>query len=251
MKYFIFIFFLTINFSYSFNLYPIINQNIYYNYNYHSIFENQIPFRIDDIVVLPSVKKEIETILTTGDLINFYLDTAKYYLYVREIYKNGKPINRSKEIDEWNIKAGAPVGSYWCMAFVYNMVKKVYDAFEIKNPLKKTPSVSQQLRYANLIGSGLKVIQTRKIGIKAKKGDIFCIKSGDDHDSDIGKLWSGHTGFCKTNQASNGKVDTREGNTNKAGSSNGDRVADRTRKVSEFLATIRLPENEYKFITGE
>lgn len=167
-----------------------------------------------------------------------YLDTAYSYLYVRENYVDGKPNNRSPEIDRFNLIAGAPVGSYWCMSFVYYCVNAAAKQLEIKNPLLRTASVSKQLRYANLIGSKLRVLKNM-IGLELQNGDIFCIKTGTWTDRDIGKIWSGHTGFI-FNKARNDIHYTIEGNTNKAGSRNGDRVAIRKRLITEYIAIIRI-----------
>jgi hypothetical protein len=184
--------------------------------------------------------------LHSQSLCKAVIDTAETYLYVREVYYKGQAINRSPEIDLWTKKIGLPVpklwykeGFYWCEIYVWNIVDKVYKAKGKKNPLMKTASVSAQLRYANKIGSGLIVIRMKLIGANKliSKGDIFCIKAGKSIDKDIGKLWAGHTGFIKKPKGN--KSETNEGNTNKYGSRNGDRVGNKERYNSEFLAVIK------------
>jgi hypothetical protein len=56
----------------------------------------------------------------------FYIDSAKKYLYVREV----KP-NRSPEIDRWNRYVNNGYGSAYCGAFTGSMIKGV------KHPLVK------------------------------------------------------------------------------------------------------------------
>ena len=177
------------------------------------------------------------------------IDTARHYTYVREIYHNGKPINRSPEIDVWALNVGIAIpknpfqeGPYWCMIYVYNMVDKTFKAEGRPNPLMKTARVATQLRYAKKIGSGLQVISMKKIGAYKliKPADIFCMKEGKSVEADIGKDWSGHTGLIEYMQSMRVTA-TCEGNTNKAGSSNGDRVRERTRDYITLLAVIRLP----------
>jgi hypothetical protein len=171
------------------------------------------------------------------------ISTARKYLYVRETYYHGQPINRSPDIDRWTRKVGLSVpknphapGYYWCMIYVWNMFEEAVHP----NPLMRTASVSEQLRYANKIGSGLTVIKMSQIGTGdlLRRGDIFCIKEGIFSDQDIGHLWPGHTGL--TEEESGGYAKTIEGNTNKSGSRNGDRVAEKTRDINSFIAIIRI-----------
>ena len=57
----------------------------------------------------------------------------------------------------------------------------------------------------------------------------------------VGQLWNGHTGFTTENYGN--YQATIEGNTNKAGSRNGDRVAERERPTNSILAVIRWSDN--------
>jgi len=143
--------------------------------------------------------------------------------------------NRGFWIDKFNYTVGNKYGSAWCMAFVYYCINETYKP----NPLKRTGSVSNQLKYANCIGSGLQVIKTSLIGnTKLLPNDIFCIKHGNTSENDIGKLWLGHTGFIKLDLGKT--VQTVEGNTNKAGSREGQFVLDKYRDKIQFLAVIRI-----------
>ena len=98
-----------------------------------------------------------------------------------------------------------------------------------------------QLKYANMIGSGVSVYKGNMIGLRYAPGDIFCIKEGKmNFDRDIGKLWNGHTGIVEY-EANNGRtVHTVQGNTNAAGSRNGDRVAEKDMNTGLILAVIRI-----------
>lgn len=150
--------------------------------------------------------------------------------------------NRSKQINKWNIDAGANLGSSWCMSSLYGMHKETSESLKVKNPLKRTASCSEQLKYANLIGSGLKVIKTSLIGkVKIQRADIFIQKHGSFSERDIGKNWLGHCGICDEQKKKN-EVDTYEGNTNsrKTRESKGkDGYWKLTRNINSFLALIR------------
>ena len=121
--------------------------------------------------------------------------------------------NRSPVIDRWTKLARYPLGSSWCMIAVWNWYEEASKELKVKNPLQRTASCSGQLKYANMIGSGLRVIKTSMIGLKSlQKGDIFIMKHGKFSERDIGKLWAGHTGLIVTDK---GKSNiTIEGNTN-------------------------------------
>jgi hypothetical protein len=156
-------------------------------------------------------------------------------------------MNRSPVLDLWFKDFGFKVpkspcveGWYWCEIYVYEMVDKVCKAQGIKNPLMKTASVSRQLKYAKSFGSHMRIIKTKAFGVRLKKGDKFYIKAGKDYDTDIGKIWPGHTGLIREDNDGKRKVKTREGNSNKAGSRNGVKVADRERDYFDFIAVTRF-----------
>ena len=175
----------------------------------------------------------LPTSLCCAQLPKVAVCRAESYLYVRE-----KPANRSPQIDYFNKTAGAALGSYWCMSFVYTVYNEASKLQGVKNPLLRTASVSNQLKYAKRLGSKLKVINYKGFGLKtAKVGDIGCMKSGTFGIEDIGKLWSGHTFLVLSEQYD--KFLTIEGNTNYLGSRNGDRVAKKSRNKNSVLALIR------------
>lgn len=151
-------------------------------------------------------------------------------------------INRSNLIDKWNINAGVPPGSFWCASFIYAQSAHVAKARAMENPLKKTASVAQQLRYAKCYGTRLLIIKVG-YGIQLQKGDLGCIKSGKRYgERDIGGLWSGHIYAVREQKIES--VKTIEGNTNAGGSRNGDRVAERIRNTKDAVAFIRIKEKD-------
>lgn len=162
-------------------------------------------------------------------------DTLCRYTHVRET----RP-NRGVIVDQINASVGNPAGSYWCMATVYWAWQKVCSFFKVENKLPRTGRVATMLRNANRIGSGFEVIDMKRIGannITARKGDIGAIKAGSAVSADIGRDWSGHVVIITHDAGS--RVADIEGNTNRAGSRNGDRIALKMRKKSEFIALVR------------
>ena len=175
--------------------------------------------------------------------IDLIVDTSKKYTFVRELLINGQWSNKGKEVNEFNRTAGNAIGSYWCMAYVFSMFKKVYTYLNLHNPLLRTGRCSEQLKYAKYIGSGLTVVSTRNIGIHSEVGDVFINKEdGVLDDRYIGLDFSGHTGICLTKSDSKGRVQTIEGNTNNGGSRNGNGVYIRNRNIHNMLALIRAPK---------
>lgn len=172
-----------------------------------------------------------------GSFASALADSMRRYVGHRETGNN-----RSILINRWNKEAGVPAGSFWCASFIYAQSSCVAKARNLENPLKKTASVAQQLRYAKTYGTRLMVIKVR-YGTQLEKGDLGCIKSGKKYgDRDIGGLWSGHI-YAVQEQREN-SVKTIEGNTNSGGSRNGDRVAERYRQIKDAVAFIRIREND-------
>lgn len=135
------------------------------------------------------------------------------------------------------------------MAFAYSIYKKAYAEVGLPCPLKRTGSVSMQLRFANSIGSGLRVIHVRKIGAIAtmKSGDLLAMKSGRSSERDIGKFWLGHIGIF-ARQESGGRLTTIEGNTssgNRGSQRDGGGVYRRTRSINFWLAGISAQGDEF------
>lgn len=108
----------------------------------------------------------------------------------------------------------------WCMDFVYYCFKSASKASGKKNKLLKTSSCSYQLKYANCIGSGLKVITFKNFGKINVNTGIGIFKHGNININDIGKFWQGHTGIL-LRKIDNNTFEFIEGNTNSKGSREG------------------------------
>ena len=163
------------------------------------------------------------------------VERANKYIYVRET-----TANRGIEVDYFNRTVGNPLGSFWCLGFIYTCHKEASEINKVANPLLRTGRVAKLLKYATKFGTGLQVINPNLLGtdkVKLQVGDMGCLKSGGFKTSDIGKDWSGHI-FLIDSVAKTPR--TIEGNTNKQGSRNGDRVAKKYRKVNTVLAFIRI-----------
>lgn len=144
-----------------------------------------------------------------------YLDSARKYLYVREI----KP-NRSKEIDKWNNLVGAPLGSSYCAAFVGSMLK----LNNIDNP---RASALARNYYTN----GYKRFTAGDVllgRVQIKEGDIIVWARGN--------TINGHVGFANKDWIKD-KGETIEANTSsgaKGSQYNGDGVFIRQRKIEPY-----------------
>lgn len=80
--------------------------------------------------------------------------------YVGNVEEHPPGSNRGVPIDKWNRAAGVPVGSYWCMSFVYAMFK----ASGTRNIIR-TASVGFFLSWAHDQGFVVK---------RPRKGDAVC-----------------------------------------------------------------------------
>lgn len=115
--------------------------------------------------------------------------------------------NRGPEVDEYNRTAGAPLGSFWCMSFVYSMVKRAAQQLGVATPITQTASCSVLYNWAKKNG---------RLVAKPEPGDIFlCIGGESGHY---------HTGFV-VKLLPNERFSTVEGNSNDDGSANGIEVA--------------------------
>ena len=170
------------------------------------------------------------------------VNISKRYLWVRE----NKGVNRSTQIDAWSKPFGL-IGQSWCMMFVWNINELAAAEFNssckpiktnVKNPLKKTASCYDQLRYAKNIFSGLLVKPSGRIAVRPKvsPGDIGIISERGVKTSLIGGAWHGHTYIVDLDMGSS--CTTIEGNTNNNGSREGIGVFARSRPKSKTLAFI-------------
>ncbi len=153
-----------------------------------------------------------------------------------------KGYNRGEQIDRMNKRAGAALGSSWCMSTVYYCYDVAAARLGVQNPLLRTASVSQQLRYAALKGSTMDVIPIRGVkgaaeGYTLRRGDIMIWKRTGGTARDIGRLWPGHTGIGLSQEGR--YVRTIEGNTGLS-FADGDGMCGKRRRTAEVLAVIRV-----------
>jgi len=122
--------------------------------------------------------------------------------------------NRGTMIDIWNREAGAPVGSPWCASFVHAMHKAASDYLGIFNPCPRTASTHALWTMAD---------PASKSSLPAP-GDVFVV----DHGLDAEGNRIGHCGIVIAVTPDGQTIVSIEGNTNAAGSREGDSVAQHT-----------------------
>lgn len=141
------------------------------------------------------------------------LNIAQAQNGVREV-----PQNSGQAVEAFLASVGLGPGYSWCMAFVYWAVDQAAKELGVKNPLVKTGGCLRQFNETTL-----------KITHTPKPGDIWIMDLGGGN---------GHTGMVIA--VVGDVITTIEGNTNDNGSSNGDGVYVRTRKVERMKGFINL-----------
>lgn len=121
--------------------------------------------------------------------------------------------NKGPRVDLYNLATNVPVGSLWCMSFVYWCFQRAADQTGDENPMPQTAYCPTLYNWAK---------KHDKLVEKPQRGDIFLVKGLRD-----GKPSVIHTGIV-----TGGSIETVEGNTNNDGSSNGIGVFTRQRKPS-------------------
>lgn len=173
---------------------------------------NDTLHRLD--IALGLVKPE-EPVTPKAGLSGKALEIAKTQLNVREQPPGS---NKGKDVEKYLASIGLGGGYSWCMAFVYWNVNEAAKALNVQNPLYKTGGVLMQWNQR----------QNLKVSTP-KAGDIFIM--------DFGK-GTGHTGFVESVEGN--YINTVEGNTNAAGSRNGDGVYRRKRAISSIKGFLRV-----------
>jgi hypothetical protein len=145
---------------------------------------------------------------------NSVIDYAKYYLFVREIYPN-----RSAEIDSFNRNVKVTMGSPWCASYV----SWVFDKNNIINPHSAWSPNFAQTKDQIWKSKGVNTV-------KLMPGDVVTF-----YYSNLQRV--GHVGIIY-------KIDkdyilTVEGNTNGAGSREGDGVYLKKRELIKCYAVTR------------
>lgn len=144
------------------------------------------------------------------------LEIAKTQLGVQEIPKGS---NSGPDVEKYLKSVGLGKGYAWCMAFVFWCVMEASTKLKVANPLLKTGGVLKQWNARPLLR-----VET------PQAGDIFII--------DFGK-GAGHTGWVEA-VLTGGRIQTIEGNTNSAGSREGQENARRIRKISACKGFLRI-----------
>lgn len=129
--------------------------------------------------------------------------------------------NRGPEVDSYLTAAGAPLGSYWCMAFVFWCFDHAANDLGKSNSFPKTAGCLDAWERVNKHAPGCVITRAQAISKPSlvRPGLVFIL----DHGGGLG-----HTGFVR--QVVGGALRTVEGNSNNDGSSNGVGVFDLNRR---------------------
>lgn len=133
-----------------------------------------------------------------------------------------QPGNRGPQIEAYLASVGLTPGRPWCVAFVYWCFARAAREWEIENPLSRTGGV---LHHWSLAPDSV------KIAPQAPIDDLRVITPGSLFLIDHG-YGRGHMGFVLAVERTG--LRTIEGNTNFAGSREGDGVRRRTRRFGEI-----------------
>jgi hypothetical protein len=154
-------------------------------------------------------------------LLQAVLATAASQDGVRET--QGKP-NRGPQVDQYVSSVGLnPEGGYsWCQAFVYWCFQRSASDLAVANPCVKTAGVLEHWARSPAAARVYARAALDKLDL-VRPGSIFIIDHGD------GK---GHAGLVRS--VVSGSVNTIEGNTNEAGSREGDGVYEKTRAIASI-----------------
>lgn len=163
------------------------------------------------------------------------LASTSLSLALREVGVEEEPrgSNRGPRVDQFIQRAGYMPPVYWCLCFAYTMVDDAAKSLGIENPLPRTGSCDLLLEWARRGGH---------LRDKPEAGDLFLVMASEDD--------AVHVGFVDADNG-NGTIETVEGNTNDGGSSNGYKVARRTRR-SAGLKFVRFAaaDTAYRLIIG-
>jgi hypothetical protein len=181
--------------------------------NFQARFSDNLgnPLKIDGIVgsiswaVLFGENSVPEVTEISNSIFRKVLDIAS-----AEVGKLEDPIgsNKGKEIEKYQKATGIPVGSVWCMAFVYWCFDEAYKQSNKLNDLVKTGSVLEHWNKADCKKiTSLQAIENPSL---IKPGHIFILSTGGG---------TGHTGIVES--VHGGFLTTIEGNTNIGGSREG------------------------------
>jgi len=171
------------------------------------IVGNDTMTMLNQVLELPRPERPAEAVPSDRRLARLVIQTALSQVGVRE-----QPINsnRGREVEQYLASIGLGGGYAWCMAFVFWCTKEAAKQLKLPNPLYKTGGVLMQWNQR----PQLRITQPAP-------GDIFIMDKGQGR---------GHAGFVEA--LSGQTIHTIEGNSNEAGSAEGDGVYQRTREIS-------------------
>ena len=160
-------------------------------------------------------------------------EVAREYLGLRETSKNQGP-HFAEFWRATNYPSGWKNREPWCSAFASFCVQEA-DRRSEKLELRKAPvfpAVAQWLPWARLPDVGCRVFRSNEVtaDLKPEAGDIVIF---------LPKL--SHIGIVSEDYDGSGLVKTIEGNTNAAGSREGDGVFEKSRPLDFCGSFIRLP----------
>lgn len=158
--------------------------------------------------------------LEVHPLLKAVIESAKGEVGTKE---SGR--NRGSKVDEYIRSVGLDPtkGEYaWCQAFVYWNFSKAASGLQIQNPCIKT---------AGVLSHWTKAPDKNKIAAEVALDDPKLIRPGAIFMVDHGE-GKGHTGLVESVKA--GRIHTIEGNTNKAGSREGDGVYEKDRSIASI-----------------
>jgi len=141
--------------------------------------------------------------------VNALLVAARATLGVHE--EGGK--NRGPHVDEWNKDVGAALGSSWCASWCYGMHKIASRAVGVVNICPRTAGALKMWHMS---------AERYRRPLPAP-GDVFVLDTGDPGGF-------GHVGIVELVTPDGDTIVSLEGNTNGAGSREGDQVAKHTWK---------------------
>lgn len=154
------------------------------------------------------------------------LDAARETVGVKETTRNSGP-----EIDLWLATVSLPPGRPWCAAWLYSMFLRATRALGIPNPCPRTGAA---LRMYTLADDAFKITAS-----VAFRNDLIVpgMAFFEDH-STPEHPGIGHCGLVVGLIQNTDLVMTISGNTNVAGSREGDSVVERGRPVSRMLGFL-------------
>ena len=139
--------------------------------------------------------------------VDALLTAARATLGIHETGGN----NRGPRIDEWLTGVGAAIGSPWCAAWVYGMHDIASRSLALANRCPRTAGALKMYHMAP---------EACRRPLPAP-GDVFVLDTGDPGGF-------GHVGIVELVTPDNETIVTLEGNTNGAGSREGNQVAKHT-----------------------